>query len=111
MVSTAGFLVESHTQTRQIVEKDFAKKYVYKDQSWWNDVISADESKFNLHGSDGRKMVWRKVNEELKIKTLKPTVKHGGGNVIVWGCISTVGVGEPVFLLTVLWTKISIWTF
>ncbi|CAK9813094.1 Transposable element Tcb2 transposase [Anthophora quadrimaculata] len=43
-------------------------------------------------------MVWRKVNEVLKIKNLKPTVKHGGGNVIIWGCILTTGVGELIFI-------------
>ena len=29
---------------------------------------------------------------------VKKTVKHGGGNVMVWGCFSSVGVGNPVFI-------------
>lgn len=49
---------------------NFAKDYVCKAQSWWNDVIFADESKFNIFGSDGRKMVWRKVNDEFNLKNL-----------------------------------------
>lgn len=43
----------------------FAKEYILKDSEWWNEVIFADEGKFNVFGSDGRKMVWRKKNEKL----------------------------------------------
>lgn len=35
-----------------------------------------------------------KPNEELKEKNLKATVKHGGGSVMVWGCMSASGVGQ-----------------
>lgn len=80
----------------------FALEYRLKDESWWNDVIFCDESKFNIFGSDGRQMIWRKKNEELKSYNLLPTVKHGGGSVMVWGCISTAGVGELVFIESIM---------
>jgi len=35
------------------LRENFAKEYAKKDQSWWDDVIFLDESKFNLFGSDG----------------------------------------------------------
>nr|XP_033331350.1 putative ankyrin repeat protein RF_0381 [Megalopta genalis] len=47
-----------------------------------------DESKFNLFGSDGKRFVWRKPNTELNQKNIIPTVKHGSGHVMVWGCMS-----------------------
>ena len=47
-------------------------------------------------------MVWRKANEEMKTKNLRPTVKHGRGNVMIWGCISASGVGELVFIKDIM---------
>lgn len=76
----------------------FAKEYINKDTSYWDKVIFADESKFNIFGSDGRPYVWRQVNTELQEKHLKPTVKHGGGSVMVWACMSASGVGKLAFI-------------
>ena len=56
---------------------EFAVNHLKKDESWWNDVIFLDETKFNLFGTDGRVMVWRKPNTVLRPQSLKPTVKHG----------------------------------
>ncbi|GFW29167.1 transposable element Tc1 transposase [Trichonephila clavipes] len=51
-------------------------------QQFWNDVIFSDESKFNIFGSDGRRMVSRKPNTSHHPKHTIPTVKHGGGSVM-----------------------------
>ena len=64
----------------------------------FGDAIFSDESKFNIIVSDGRRMVWRKKNTGLESKNLIPTVKHGGGGVIVWGCVSTEGIGNLHFI-------------
>ncbi|GFV61025.1 transposable element Tcb1 transposase [Trichonephila clavipes] len=48
----------------------------------WNEVIFSDESKFNIFGSDGRRMVSRKPNTSHHPKHTIPTVKHGGGSVM-----------------------------
>ena len=76
----------------------FAKEYVDMNKNCWKDVLFSDETKINVFGSDGKVTVWHKANEDLKIKNLRPTVKHGGGNVMVWGCISSTGVGEMAFI-------------
>ena len=76
----------------------FARDHVNKDQSFWDKVIFADESKFNLFGSDGKSYIWRKPNTELHPQNLRGTVKHGGGHVMVWGCMSSSGVGNLVFI-------------
>ena len=53
----------------------------------------SDESKFNLHGSDRWHYVRRPRGEKLNPRYTRATVKHGGGNVMVWGCFSGQGVG------------------
>ena len=54
-----------------------------KHMDYWNHVLWSDEMKINLFGSDGFKHVWRRPEEEYKDKCAMPTVKHGGGNVMV----------------------------
>lgn len=76
----------------------FAKDNVDKGQEYWNDVLFTDESKFNIHASDVKVRVWRRVGEALKEKNLKGTVKHGGGGVMVWGCMAANGVGSLCFI-------------
>ncbi|GFV84985.1 transposable element Tc1 transposase [Trichonephila clavipes] len=61
-------------------------------------VIFSGESKFNIFGSDGRCTVWRKPNTALDPKKLRPTVKDGGGSVMVWGGMASNGVGNLVFI-------------
>ncbi len=46
------------------------------------------QNKINLFGSDGVKRVWRQPGEEHKDKCVLPTVRHGGGSVMVWGYMS-----------------------
>jgi hypothetical protein len=36
----------------------------------------------------------KKKKKELDPKNVIPTVKHGGGHAIVWGCMGYAGVGE-----------------
>lgn len=77
---------------------EYARTYREKPLGYWDTVVWSDESKFNLFGSDGKVMVWRTTKEELHPKCTVPTVKHGGGNVKCWGCMSSSGVGNLVFI-------------
>ncbi len=65
---------------------------------YWNHVLWSDETKINLFGSDGVKRVWRQPGEKYKDKFVFPTVKHGSGSVMVWGCMSGAGTGELQFI-------------
>ncbi|GFS71129.1 transposable element Tcb1 transposase [Trichonephila clavipes] len=77
---------------------EFAKTHQLKTDNFWKKVIFSDKSKFNIFGSDGRRTVWRKPNTALDPKNLRPTVKHDGGSVMVWGCMASNGVGNLVFI-------------
>ncbi|GFU86386.1 transposable element Tc1 transposase [Trichonephila clavipes] len=77
---------------------EFAKTHQLKTDNFWKEVIFSDESKFNVFGSGDRRTVWRKPNTDLDPKNLRPTVKHGGGSVMVWGCMASNGVGNLVFI-------------
>ncbi len=71
--------------------KQFAEDSRLRTWIYWNHVLWSDETKINLFGSDGVKRVWRQPGEEYKDKCVLPTVKHGGGSVMVWGCMSAAG--------------------
>ena len=77
---------------------EYAKTYREKPLGYWNNVLWTDESKFILFGSDGKVMVWRTPKEELDPKCTVSTVKYGGGNVKCWGCFSSCGVRNLVFI-------------
>lgn len=50
--------------------------------------------------------MWRKVNEELDPKNLKSTVKRAGGSVMIWGCMTSFGVGNLHFIDGIMDQKI-----
>lgn len=65
---------------------------------FWQNVIWSDESKFEFVDNRRRRRVWRKKGDAFEAKYLVPTVKHGGGSVMVWGCFSYNGTGKLVFI-------------
>lgn len=70
------------------------KNWVYDD---WAEVIFSDESKINLISSDTGCMVRRKKNERFRQNCVQNTVKHSP-YVMVWGAITSCGVGEILLL-------------
>ena len=59
----------------------------------WNRVIFSDESKINRFNSDGRSWCWCRDVNQIEDRTVNTTYKHGGGGVMVWGCLTSKGVG------------------
>lgn len=88
----------------------FAKDHQNTDFPFWNIVLFTDESEFNVFGSYGKPIVWRFRNQELRLNSLKPTVKIECGSVMVRGNFSQKDQ-DLCILLMGLWIKMSISTF
>ena len=54
----------------------------------------SDETKIELFGINWTRRVWRKRNDDYNPKNTIPTVKHGGGNIRLWGVFSAKGTGR-----------------
>jgi len=75
----------------QIKSLSNAKKNFFK-------VIWSDETKINRFESDGRSWYWTRDPTVQSENTVRQTVKHGGGSIMVWGCICKNGVGPLVLI-------------
>lgn len=73
---------------------EWAKLHKDWDMDMWSKVLWTDESKFQVFGSNRRTFVRRRVGERMLPECVAPTVKHGGGSVLVWGSFSFNGVGD-----------------
>ncbi len=82
--------------------KQFGEDKQTKDLDYWNHALWSDKTKINLFGSDSVKRVLRQPGEEYKDKCVPPTVKHGGGGVMVWGCMSAASTEELQFIILTL---------
>uniref|UniRef100_A0A8C4SV48 Transposase n=1 Tax=Erpetoichthys calabaricus TaxID=27687 RepID=A0A8C4SV48_ERPCA len=47
-------------------------------------------------GVNARRHVWRKPGTAHHQANTIPTVKHGGGSIMLWGCFSAAGTGRLV---------------
>ena len=54
-----------------------------------NKILWSDKTKIELCGLNAKRHIWRKPG------TI-PSVKHGGGSIMLWGCFSAVGTGRLV---------------
>uniref|UniRef100_A0A8R1DQM3 HTH_Tnp_Tc3_2 domain-containing protein n=1 Tax=Caenorhabditis japonica TaxID=281687 RepID=A0A8R1DQM3_CAEJA len=59
----------------------------------WANHIWSDELKFNMFGTDGIQWIRRPIGSRYAPQYQCPTVKHGGGSVMVWGCCSDTFMG------------------
>ncbi|KAK3538063.1 hypothetical protein QTP70_027414 [Hemibagrus guttatus] len=91
-VSRVPLLKPVHVRARL----KFAREHLDDPEEDWENVIWSDETKIELFGKNSTCRVWRRKNAELHPKNTIPTVKHGGGNIMLWGCFSAKGPGRLI---------------
>ena len=69
----------------------FARKYVDDPQDFWENTLWTDETKVELFGRCVSHSIWHRSNTAFQKKNIIPTVKYGGGIVMVWGCFAAAG--------------------
>ena len=83
------FLSSKHKAARF----SWAKRHEHWTKDDWKRVVFSDETKINVWGSDGCKYYWSRPGDDLKPHHLDLTVKHGGGSIMMWGCMTYWGSG------------------
>ncbi len=69
-------------------------KFANESEENWVKVLWSDENKIQLFGINSTRRVWRRKNAAYDPKITIPTVKHGGGNIMLWGYFSAKGTGQ-----------------
>ncbi|CDR00776.1 unnamed protein product, partial [Oncorhynchus mykiss] len=80
------------------VRLKFANDHLDDPEEEWEKVMWSDETKIELFGLNSTRRVWRKKKDEYNPKNTIPTMKHGGGNIILWGCFSAKGHDDSIVL-------------
>ncbi len=61
----------------------FAQKYLDYPQDFWANILWTDWTKVDLFGRCVSRYIWCKTNRAFHKKNIIPTIKHGGGSVMV----------------------------
>ncbi|KAB5588140.1 hypothetical protein CTheo_8419 [Ceratobasidium theobromae] len=72
----------------------WARDIIHVPRSSWARTIFSNESPFGIFGSAGRDWVWQDSGDPFNSRYTKKRVAHDGGKIMVWGCITSSGVGR-----------------
>ncbi len=75
---------------------EFAKEHLKDSKMVTNKSLWSDETKIELVGLNSKRYVWRKPGTAHHLSNTVPTVNHGGGSIMLWGCFSAAGTGRLV---------------
>uniref|UniRef100_A0A8C6UUN8 Glycosyltransferase 2-like domain-containing protein n=1 Tax=Neogobius melanostomus TaxID=47308 RepID=A0A8C6UUN8_9GOBI len=74
----------------------FARSHMEDTATVWKKVLWSDETEIELFGPNAKRYVWSKPNTAHRPECTIPSVKYGGGSIMLWGCFSSAGTGKIV---------------
>ena len=77
---------------------EFAKSHHYWTIEDWKWVIFIDEIKINCFCAEGHSWCLTSPSIRSNSRTVKLTIKHGGGSMMVWGCLTAI---EPSLICNI----------
>ena len=70
---------------------EFAKKHEKESETMRRKILWSDGTKIELFGLNAKCYVWQKPSTAHNPYNTIPTVKHGCGSIMLWGCFSAPG--------------------
>ena len=83
-------LMKQHSDAR----KKIIRQHKEKENSFSESLLWTDETKIELIGPNYRNHMWRTDGKAYSPKNTIPTVKFGGGNIMIWECFSAKDVAK-----------------
>ena len=92
-----GRLARKNNLNTKIKYLKFVKENIEQPAAFWNNVLWTDKIKIELFGNHQRRYVWGKKGcREAFVEISLPTVKLGGGSIVLWDSVAAGGTGNIV---------------
>ncbi|GFY14937.1 transposable element Tcb2 transposase [Trichonephila clavipes] len=86
------------SEINRIRRLELVRKCKNKPMDFWKKVIFSDEGRFEIFTPPSIREIWRKNKTLLELKNKLPTLKHGGVNVMVCGCVARNGASNSALI-------------